>query len=33
MTRIPLEVKKECLRLKAEGKRAREIYDEYYTQA
>ena len=31
MTRIPIEVKKECLRLKAEGKRAREIYDEYYT--
>lgn len=30
MTRIPIEVKKECLRLKTEGKKAREIYDEYY---
>ena len=31
MTRIPIEVKKECLRLKTEGKKIREIYDEYYT--
>lgn len=29
---IPLKVKKECCRLKEEGKLSRQIYDEYYTK-
>ena len=28
---IPIEVKKTCCQLKAEGKDNREIYDEYYS--
>lgn len=30
-TNIPIKVKKECLRLKSEGARVREIYDRYFT--
>lgn len=31
-TSIPVQVKKECCRLKAEGKTHKEIYDEYFTK-